>query len=248
MSVQRAHLHRALLILQALISEAERRGYLVAGSGADTRDEKGATIAVRDHRYQFNLFEMSDRVPISEDQLVRWRKDHPWRSSYSNEPTHVSVPNGRLKLSFPTYVRGRRSTWTEGPRGALEAKLPSVFAALEEWAAEDDRIAAEFERAEQQRQRELEARLERERLARIEKKREERLLGEVLAWQQAAQVRQYVVALTERLLALEEKDRQLIQDWIDWARRRADGIDPTVSIAKIRGLLDPADEERTYPW
>src|SRR5437588_11209931 len=114
----------------------------------------------------------------------------------------------RLKLSFPTYVRGRRSTLTEGPRGALETKLPSVFAALEEWSAEDDRIAAERARAEQQRQRELEARLERERLARIEKKREERLLGEVLAWQQAAQVREYLVALAERLPGLEDKQRQ----------------------------------------
>src|SRR5437879_6160218 len=123
-----------------------------------------------------------------------------------NRPT-CRCRTPRLKLSFPTYVRGRRSTWTEGPRGALETKLPSVFVALEEWATDDDQIAAQRARAEEQRQRELAARLERERLARIENNREERLLGEVLAWQRAAQVRQYLTALMARLPGLEDDER-----------------------------------------
>jgi hypothetical protein len=181
---------------------------------------------------------------LTEEARERWRRENQFRISYVKEPTDRSIPNGRLKLSFPYYSSGRRSNWTEGPRGSLEEKLANVFIELESWAAEDDERDAERARQEQERQRRYEARLEQERLDRIHAARVERLTSQVASWRLASDVRAYVAELRRRLADRSEEGAEL-QQWIDWATVWVEESDPLKDLTKLRGLKDLSFDVQT---
>jgi hypothetical protein len=96
---------------------------------------------------------MTDRIPLTEAELERWERENKWRLSWVRRPTHRSVAHGRLKLSLPSRYDGARCNWTEGPRGALEAKLGSFFAELERRAVDDLRRDEERARRAEERRR-----------------------------------------------------------------------------------------------
>jgi hypothetical protein len=137
---------------------------------------------------------------------------------------------------LPSRWSGARSNWSEGPRGGLETKLPSLFEELERRAAEDDRRAAEHARCEEQWRREWQQRLERERRARVIKDRVERLSGEIASWRLAEETLEYVAALRGGLAQLEAADRDRVSAWCDWAEAWSRETDPTLNVAGIGGL------------
>jgi hypothetical protein len=75
--VSKSALKRALLLLQAIYIEAERRGYGVAPhSGYDVA---GVALVIRGHHYPVSIHELHLREPMTSDDLARWRKEHEWR-------------------------------------------------------------------------------------------------------------------------------------------------------------------------
>jgi hypothetical protein len=119
--VSRPALGRALRVLQAICLEAERRGYAVTPSRGF--ESTGISILIGEHTYPFGLHELHDRVPVTEDDLARWRKKKEWRLRWEpnlKPPTQKSVPNGYLKLLSPTW-HGGRSSWSEDHVGQLTA-------------------------------------------------------------------------------------------------------------------------------
>jgi hypothetical protein len=246
--VSREQLRRALLIAQAVVAEAERRGWEVKPIEKSYNHRAGCAVVVRGHSYPFEITEMTDRRPLDERELERWRRENRYRLSYQPdlEPPQAHVPNGRLRLSLPDY-HVKRANWTEGPRGPLEAKLASAFVELVRRANEDDRRDAERRAWEEERQRQAAARAERGRLARIEQARADRLAEEVAAWRLSRDVRMYIEELRERLPELEADERERVAGWCDWAEAWAARHDPTVNLAKIVGL-DEAEPEPTPFW
>lgn len=234
-AVSRQQTQRALRILQALFVESERRGYIVTDSIDLWSAFRGVAISIRGHQYPVAISELCDREPLTEEVRESWRRENQIRLSYAKEPTHRYIPNGRLKLSFPYYTRGRRSNWTEGPRGSLEEKLVSVFIELESWAAEDDKRDAERAREEEERQRRYEARLEQERLDRIHAARVERLTSQVASWRLASDVREYVAELRRRVVDRSEEGREL-QQWVEWSAAWAEESDPLQNLSLVAGL------------
>ena len=53
---------RALLIAQALLKEAERRGYEIKATSREQAEKPGVAIVVRGHAYQIYLAEQTDRI------------------------------------------------------------------------------------------------------------------------------------------------------------------------------------------
>src|SRR6188472_2866072 len=97
--VSKRALHRALLYLQAIFAEAERRGWKVVSSRG--YESTGVSVEVRGHAYAIGFQELHDRVPLATNELERWRKQKEWQLRWNpglKEPTHKSVPNGYLKL------------------------------------------------------------------------------------------------------------------------------------------------------
>jgi hypothetical protein len=236
LSVSRRQLQRALLVVQALFAEAERRGHGLKESNDHWGLYRGVAIVIRGHDYAVRISELSSSIPVREPDLIKWRRDNKWRLSYAEVPTRKQVPNGRLRLTLPYLEQGSRTTWSEGPRGALVTKLVSIIDELEARATRDDRRDEERARAEEQRQRLIEVRLERERLQKIETQRAGRLLGEVAAWRRAAEIRDYVVALRKRIVEAPDDERKRIEAWCEWAEGLADDSDPLMNAESIVGL------------
>jgi hypothetical protein len=171
LSVSHRQLQRALLVVQALFAESERRGYGLKESNDHWGLYRGAAIVIRGHSYPVRISELSSSIPMSESELIKWRRDNRWRLSYAEVSTRKQVPNGRFRLALPYLEQGSWTTWSEGPRGALETKLVSMIDELEARATRTIGATEERARAEEQRQRLVKERLERERLQKIETRR-----------------------------------------------------------------------------
>jgi hypothetical protein len=247
--VSRARARSALLLLQGIFREAERRGWSVLAVKHERYvSAPGVAIQVREHRYPIEIIELTDRVPLVGEELEQWRaRAARHRYSWQPEPeppSPVRVPHGYLRLVLAERYRNGRSNWSAGVRGGLVRKLPSFFAELERRAAEDDRRAEEQRRRQEEWRRQELERMERQRAAQIEQVRVTRLLEEVAAWRRSQDVAEYVAALRSRLGELELEDRERIGAWCEWAEDWRRRTDPSLQLSLVRGLL----EEELQPW
>lgn len=243
--VSRDQVRPALLLLQAVFTEAERRGYaIVPFDHQSYGPPAGVALQIRGHEYPIEVTELTDRVPLTAGELEAWRREEAKRHRFSWErerepPSGRNVPNGYLRISLAHRRDGRRSNWSGGPRGGLERKLPDFFTELERRADDDDKRDAERRRrAEEWRRQELE-RLERQRLAQVERARATRLFEEIAAWRRAQEVDEYVAALRARLSDLDPAARTRLAAWCDWAENWAQRTDPVQNAGAVRGLSDP---------
>jgi hypothetical protein len=198
---------------------------------------------VRGHLYPIELHELTERLPLSREEVDAWRRhSHLRRDGRLSETPPPSRrwrrPIGRLRLVLPNAYRGGRTIWSDGPRGPLENKLASALRTLELRADADDRSAAERERRFAELQGEQEARDERARREFVETTCLERLLAEVASWRRSDEIRAYVAALEERVPAVDPDERVRIARWCQWARERADAADQTRRTSLILGLDD----------
>jgi hypothetical protein len=240
--VSKDTLRRALLYLQAIFSEAERRGWAIEPS--EGYESTGVSIVVRGHAYPLSMHELHEREPMTPDDISRWRKAKEWRLRWNPElqpPAQKSVPNGYLKLSSPNW-HGGRSSWSEGPRGPLDRKLPQFFEELEQRAEADDHRAEERRREIEARRRREQLELERQRLARRDEERMTRLAREISAWQLAGDARAYIEALRATLDDLDPDTRSRVREWCDWAENWAAKNDPVANPDSLRGLTEPLGE------
>lgn len=242
MVLDRAHLHRALRLLQGILREAIRRGWGVVPYDRPSYDDHlGVAIEIRGHRYPIEFYETTETIPFTEEEVTAWRTERTWdaasRAGQMPPPQLKSRrTTGRLRLSLPNGYGGGRANWTEGPRGALDPKLPRVFAALEERAEHDDYVAVEAARQAEERRKEAERRAALERLARLEKAREERLFAEAQAWHEADLIRDYISALRNRLPDLAASERERLSTWCAWCENWIAQNDPVANTDQIAGL------------
>ena len=148
----RALQNRALRIAQAVVAEAQRRGYDIVPIKKSYNHKAGAGIAVDGHNYPVEIVEQTDRFELTSEEVERCKRRHP----YSPAPSHRYAANGKLRLATAgNYGSGRRSNVTEGPRGPLEGKLGAFLAELEQRAVLDAERHRERQRREVEHQRQL---------------------------------------------------------------------------------------------
>lgn len=242
LQVSRQQLNRALRILQAIIAEAERRGYAINPIEKSYNHAAGVAVSVRGQNYALSVYELRDKVPLTATEIAKWDRDHRWSSDFQKSGPPKSRPsaNGRLGVSIAhSYGSGRRSNWREGPRGPLEGKLQSIFEELEGRAVEDEQRAARLAIEREKRESRQEAERERQRNAQIDSARGERLTAEAKAWRTSEDMRAYLAALRTRLADLEPDERGRLQIWINWAEAWVERGDPVAYPELIEGL-DPS--------
>lgn len=194
-------------IASVLLREFEKRAAKIKANG-----EHKFEIAIFGQTIEMTLAEKLTQVklPLTPDDLkYSWHRE----KGYKNELR----PSGLLRLRFENYFDSPvRREWLETQEKPLEGRLREVIVGLFVAAAAQRKRAEE--RAERERQRQLEEmrRWKREERERAERERVESLLEEADAWAQARRLREYVDA------ALSERDDR----WVKWAREVADSIDP----------------------
>ena len=235
---------RALLILDALLKECERRGYSVAA---------GPTIGILEHSMRIGIHEAVDieRKEAEPDDLRG-----PYSFGYGRFDAK-RVPSGRLVLAITDgrgyWADGSRSTWRDTDTHRLEEYLGKVLVALvklaeraRQYKAEQQR-QAELRRQEEEREREAARQLaERRKQYKAEKARVKELLKQAANLRRSRQVRELIEAVRQQ----HEANGPIAPDseiaaWIEWATRQADRLDPLRPSPP--SILDEDLEEKPPP-
>jgi hypothetical protein len=246
MILSRDLLRLALLTMQGVFSEAERRGWQVVSFEKQYDRHAGVAIGIGQQRYPIEIHEITETIPFTEEDIRAWRNQRGWivefREGKMPPPQQKRRKGtGHLKLVLPNGYGGGRASWSGGPRGPLARKLPSVFETLEERAAEDDRADAARAVAAEADRKEAEERERRARAARVDRARAERLIGELEAWRRSGEIAEYVAALRAALPGLDPEDKTRVEAWADWAEDWARRSNPAVQPSLIVGRDAPTD-------
>ena len=144
------------------------------------------------------------------------------------------VVNFRLSLLY-----GTKRTWNDGKKRRIEERLNDIVIGLIEAAFKEKSRRAEKARSEREWQERERARKEAQEAIRKEKARLEQFETDAESWQRSQLMRAYIKAAREKASLPENEFTQKLHEWLDWATKWADRIDPlTQSPASI------FDEER----
>jgi len=219
--VSKERLDRALRIMAGIISIVEDAGFRIS---VETRDRKHVTVAkLYGEEIRFGLVEKIDRIELSAPPkggvLERVL-------TFAGKPVALE-PSGRLSITVWSYYGSDRKKWTDG-KSSLEQQLSKIVAGLMRLALADR--ADTERRAAQERERrriaEEEARVER--LVRAEESKVRALVEAAADWSHAEQIRALVSATREAAIRNGEsvESGSRLADWITWAERQADRMDP----------------------
>jgi len=215
------HLSRALRIMNALFLALEGRSYQV---GIQDGYKKTLGVRIDGQPIEFGLEEKFQRIERSEDKT---RKQNPWGyRQYEYRST------GTLMLKITDWgADGLQKTWSDGKTMKIEDCLNEFLVGLLKVAA-----AVKAYRAKQEEEERLRREAERRRYEEAQKREEElarrrALEQEAVNWAKAQQVRIYLSAVKDMLIA---KHGQIqpgspADQWLIWAHQHADRLDPLVA-------------------
>lgn len=158
-------------------------------------------------------------------------------------PAARSSPSGFI-LAHPQWVR-IQPTLTDTERTGLEERtsevVAGVVALLAELGAEDEERARQAEA-----RRVAQARYEQEmRRREDERRRVGALRRDAVRFRRAAELREYIAAVEEAARRAGELSAAR-EEWIAWARAKADWIDPLVQVRDV--ILDAPEPKRPGYW
>jgi len=219
--VSKASLDRALRIAAGLISIIEDAGFSVS---VETRDRKHQTFAkIHGEEIRFGLVEKIERIEIAAPPkggvLERVL-------TFAGKPVTMK-PSGKLGITVWSNWGSDRRKWTDG-KAPLEQQLSKIVAGFIRFALADRAEKERREAAERERQRIAQEQAQLEELIKAEKSKV-RALGQAAAqWRRAEQLRSFIAAA--RAVAVQKGERvdagSGFGDWIIWAERQADRMDP----------------------
>jgi hypothetical protein len=209
-------LARALRIMAVIIHMLEREGFKLV---VEKKKSESTSAIVYGETIRFGLIERSRQVkPFPKPDAS---------SRYSYNPIRLE-PTGVLSIEiWNYYAGGLQKTWRDRESACLEEQLPKCVAgmmriALKERAERDKREREELAR--QKRIDEVRAEL---RQIEKEEKKIKALEREAIRWQRAERIREYIGAVRRNVVRkTDSEDRAKVLEWVEWAERQADRIDP----------------------
>jgi hypothetical protein len=213
-------LDRALQIMSQVLSVLEKQNFSVEIS------EQGDTTAlIEGQRISFGIEE-----PIRKVVTQKPRVPNPTdRWDYDQVVTHG--PSGMLALvihSGTWDTRALRTRWGDAKVQRIESRIPDFIAGL-------IRTAVVLRQKEEERKRhELEQQKRAQELAQLRKEigEEEKRVKEfndwLQDWERAERMRQFIAVYTEKSRSWPAEKQPKYREWIEWATREADRLDPFV--------------------
>ncbi len=200
-------------IATVFFREIEKRGGKIVQDGLDL------IVTMFGQRFEITLREKLKQmhVPLSDsDRRLGWNVDRGYNTELR--------PSGLLQFRIDTYITGVQREWTESESKPLEGRIRVIIIGLYLVAAALKSQAEE--RAERERQWLIQEkrRLEVEEQRRKERERVKVLIDEANAWEKANRVRLYITARKSIL-----RDASTTDEWVEWANRVAESIDPLTS-------------------
>lgn len=239
---------RALRVLQALAVAAEREGYRVEvikpqrnGYGRvwyDTKDH--LIIDTGETREGVRIFQQTDRSTHVLTAVEAKEAGERWGR---RPPKYDYTPNEYLRIELERTWDGTQRTWSEGPRGPIDRKLPAVLEEItrRHERSKERRLQAEAERLERERQWHVVH--ERAKVLLQEHHRAEVLIKQADDWRCAGQLRAYVEAIREKASAMtSDEERAAASRWVEWASAFAERLDPLNRVIVMPEEIEPKPE------
>lgn len=244
------HMTRAGHILQAIATEAERRGLVVSKSKAGEReggDHVNTHLAIQDSdaRYSIRILELSKP---GAPRLAPRRWNEPKRlSAWRESRTHEFVSTGDLELRlYGPLAAYDGDRFRDRKRASLEEHLPELFRALDIYRLKRAALAKQRVDEEAQRQVRWEGAMEtaRERFAHAF--RVEALDRQATAWRRTQELRAYLAALRLAARDVTEAPPGALEDWMSWIEQQTDRTDPLANPAELApSIPTPSPSELT---
>ena len=235
---------RALRIADSLLKSA-----IAVGFSIEVHEDQGSSFLVgRGTRLELAITEHVARsVHVLTQTEERARKryfDAPGYQQvpYPNIPEFDWTPSGRLTIAVGGYPR---RCWNDTDRTPLERRWSNIIAGIVA-LAETTREREEESRRRQQHRDELRARYEAAvKLRNDEREQYRALTREAAAFRRANDLRTYIAAV-ERQLAQDGAMTSENEEWIEWARAKADWLDPLIDVSDP--ILDAPEPEAPSYW
>ena len=214
---------RGLRIMDTVLVAAERLGYTVQ------IDSNGETV----------LKVLGEDIPFGlREKILRSEAAPPDRSDgkfYPIGKTYQYSPTGLLTLSIKNlYLDGARVNWSDTTRARLEDQIGEFLKGVVEAVARLRVRRSIIEEREREWEEARRIREERVRQEQRERERVQELMRDAENWQKASILRSYISARVKADQKGAEggsvsKDRL---EWLKWASKYADSIDPLVESGK----------------
>lgn len=245
LNVTSSSLDRALRIMDTLIKNLARASVTVR---IDTQAQQtildvggtAVTLALTEH-----VRRTPHRITPAE-QMARGRRRHDYRSApdfgYFMLPRFDYHATGALTI---TVGRRPSRSWNDTERARLEDRLGKVVAGI---LALADEIRAQKEEERRRSEEHARAQNRYEHLVNHLKSEEaafQALEQEATKWERATRLRAYIRAAEKNTQEMGTISSQL-QDWLAWARAKADWLDPFVLICDA--ILDAPEPKPPHHW
>ncbi|MDZ5447565.1 hypothetical protein U2F26_33495 [Micromonospora sp. 4G57] len=231
-------LPRALEFVRLLAAAARSRGHRLVVNTKGARP----TLSLRLEKSQraVRISEEYDKVPhVLTDDERRRQKRQPWISL----PEFDRVRSGRLVLEVNRAGYGKSDTWTDDKRTTLESRVHKIVKEVEAGYLADQREQEERERVRLEEEERWERRKAEERaqweqvkatatVLATDKLRTDRFRAAFDSWVAADAIRSFCTAL-EGSASSSEAAGQNLDQWVAWARNKADRLDPTINPAVL---------------
>jgi hypothetical protein len=223
-------LPRALLLMDTLIKQLEKRGHVVRIGDRYTETE----LVLREGAVSFRLDERTTRAEPP-PRSSKSRREDSYEASYLG---YVMAGTGEFTLEFGKYrLEGSRRVWRDKPGSPLEAQLHEVLEAIPSW---EDILRAK--RVENE-LREAAAKEEEKRRQSIAVEREvlrlqrAKLVGNMEAWERAQRLETFISAVESSIPA------DQVRTWLEWANTQVGKLDPIASdpssVTSLEVVTDP---------
>lgn len=226
--------NRALRLAQALVTEAELRGYKAKLINPPPKDHWGY-VQKRDRNQGHIMFILGpDEYRLSFLQGTKSVEHVPSKSEVVSAakggwvPKWDVVPTEQLSIRIETHgVSFWGSEWKDKPDRPLEDALAQVLQELELRHSAEERKREAEERARIERKRQWKIAREKAVQDLVDSHRGEKLTGQARRWRKAAEIRKYADAVEDRAFQEPDADtRREALEWAQWARDYADRTDP----------------------
>lgn len=238
--VSKLLLHRALLILDALLKGLEARGFSVEVPN------EGATptrAIIGEEKVGFFLWEKdnrSDRV-YTKEELAKpsWERPDRW----------MFTPSGKLTFTIDEHWDDlNKRNWRDKEGKPLEAQLNDIVVGLLTAAAGMRAKRLEWEESERLRKEEAQRRREAEQRQLDEKARIMALERQAECWMKSRNLEAFLSACKDALSQQGKLDHDGPgTEWLQWATKHANNLDPLKN-GKVEGAIKDLRSSSTKGW
>ncbi|QDU09614.1 hypothetical protein [Gimesia aquarii] len=245
-SVTRNSLHRAFLVMDALIKALEVRDLIIS---------EGPSVSIFGESVAFGI---KERIKVTKELPEEHDLTGAYQFAYNNYVTH-EIATGELTVYIdePNSYRisGYRKQWRDAKKQRIEDCLNKVVSGLVKFAArkrevrlEDEEREREYKRAAEQRALEKQQRAELRQQQAEEQERVNSLVQEARSWKTSREIRQYLDFIrgsnksSSGAITLSPE----LEQWLSWAEDQADRLDPLKESPSSILDLDIPEEPRSW--